>query len=93
MVLRLEPAARLAAPNASGVAMGHLHYRVRDVEANKKFWMALGGKARSRCRPGQDWPSSVLKFQDVLVVLEQGRQHWAAPKARSSITSRSACRR
>jgi catechol 2,3-dioxygenase-like lactoylglutathione lyase family enzyme len=37
-------AAQLAPPNAAGVAMGHLHYRVRDVEANKRFWMALGGK-------------------------------------------------
>jgi catechol 2,3-dioxygenase-like lactoylglutathione lyase family enzyme len=34
----------LGTPNAAGVAMGHLHYRVRDVEANKRFWMALGGK-------------------------------------------------
>ena len=44
MVLRLEPAAQLAAANAAGVAMGHLHYRVRDVEANRKFWIALGGE-------------------------------------------------
>lgn len=78
MVLRLEPGAQLAAPNASGVAMGHLHYRVRDVEANKKFWMALGGDVRSVRPPsleasaGQDRESVVLKFNDVLVVLEQG---------------------
>jgi len=71
MVLRLEPGAQLAAPNASGVAMGHLHYRVRDVEANKKFWIALGGDVRSvRLQPDQE--SIVLKFQDTLVVLEQG---------------------
>jgi aldose sugar dehydrogenase len=68
MVLRLEPGAQLAAPNASGVAMGHLHYRVRDVEANKKFWIALGGE---EVRGG--WQTAqVLKFQDTLVVLEQG---------------------
>ena len=24
--------------------MGHLHYVVRDVAANKAFWVALGGK-------------------------------------------------
>ena len=71
MVLRLEPGAQLAAPNASGVAMGHLHYRVRDVEANKKFWIALGGDGRSvRLQPDRE--SVVLKFQDTLVVLEQG---------------------
>ena len=36
--------AQLSAPNAAGVAMGHLHYRVKDVEAQKRFWMALGGR-------------------------------------------------
>ena len=35
--------AQLSPPNAAGVAMGHLHYHVRDVDANKRFWMALGG--------------------------------------------------
>jgi hypothetical protein len=24
--------------------MGHLHYQVRDIEANKRFWRALGGE-------------------------------------------------
>jgi len=71
MVLRLEPGAQLAAPNASGVAMGHLHYRVRDVEANKKFWIALGGEVRSvRLQPDREIVT--LKFNDVLVMLEQG---------------------
>jgi aldose sugar dehydrogenase len=74
MVLRLEPGAQLATANASGVAMGHLHYRVRDVEANKKFWLALGGEEVrgqvSGQAPGQ--PPAVVKFQDVLVFLEQG---------------------
>ena len=71
MVLRLEPGAQLATPNPSGVAMGHLHYRVRDVEANKKFWIALGGDVRSvRLQPDRE--IVVLTFQDVLVVLEQG---------------------
>jgi catechol 2,3-dioxygenase-like lactoylglutathione lyase family enzyme len=62
MLLRLEPGAQLSAPNPSGVAMGHLHYRVRDVDANKKFWVALGGEevrgqagARSGAGPGQAW--------------------------------------
>jgi catechol 2,3-dioxygenase-like lactoylglutathione lyase family enzyme len=35
----LAPAyAQLAAPNEAGVAMGHVHLNVRDVEAQKKFW-------------------------------------------------------
>ena len=46
--------------------MGHLHYYVRDVEANQRFWESLGGAATSF---GQ---SVVLKFPDVLVFLTQG---------------------
>jgi len=68
------PRPSLAAPNAAGVAMGHLHYRVRDVAANQKFWMALGGQpvaltASTRfAAPGR----VILRFQDVLVVLDPG---------------------
>src|SRR4030095_8031812 len=72
MVLRLEPGAQLSAPNASGVAMGHLHYRVRDVEANKKFWVALGGEEVRAQSPALGLAQGMIKFQDVIVVLEQG---------------------
>ncbi len=72
MVLRLEPAAQLAAANAAGVAMGHLHYRVRDVEANRKFWIALGGEEIRGGHLQVAQADAILKFQDVLVVLEQG---------------------
>jgi len=70
MVLRLEPGAQLAAPNAAGVAMGHLHYRVRDVEANRKFWLALGADRSVRLQA--DPHLEILKLHDVLVFLEQG---------------------
>jgi catechol 2,3-dioxygenase-like lactoylglutathione lyase family enzyme len=43
--------------------MGHLHYHVRDVEANKRFWSALGGQAIKIA--GTD----VMKFPGVLVFL------------------------
>ena len=46
--------------------MGHLHYVVRDVEANKRFWMALGGT------PDTANGAVVVKFPDVLVFLTQG---------------------
>ena len=69
-LLRIEPAvpasARLAAPNAAGVSMGHLHYLVRDVEANTRFWTALGGE------PTRVGDTVVLKFPDVLVFLARG---------------------
>ena len=66
------PPATLAAPNATGVSMGHLHYRVRDVAANRRFWMALGGRpvtgSTRFAAPGRE----ILRFQDVLVVLDPG---------------------
>ena len=66
------PKPSLASPNAAGVSMGHLHYRVRDVAANKRFWMALGGQpvatAGRFAAPGRE----ILRFQDVLVVLDPG---------------------
>jgi catechol 2,3-dioxygenase-like lactoylglutathione lyase family enzyme len=34
---------QLSAPNAAGVAMGHLHLSVRDVGVQQAFWTALGG--------------------------------------------------
>ena len=40
-----QPAAAQAAPNASGVSMGHLHYLVADVAAERDFWVRLGGTA------------------------------------------------
>jgi len=58
--------AQLAAPNKAGVAMGHLHYRVRDVEANKKFWSALGG------RPVKIGDTEAMRFPDVVVFLARG---------------------
>ena len=58
--------AQIAAPNDAGVAMGHLHYVVRDVEANAAFWVALGGEAD---RVGD---TVVVAFPDVLVMLDEG---------------------
>ena len=58
--------AQIARPNDAGVAMGHLHYVVRDVEANTAFWVALGGVAD---RVGD---TVVVTFPDVLVMLDEG---------------------
>ncbi len=57
---------QLADPNAMGVAMGHLHYVVRDVQANERFWIALGG------RPMKVGAIDVVAFPDVLVFLSEG---------------------
>jgi catechol 2,3-dioxygenase-like lactoylglutathione lyase family enzyme len=61
-----EASAQLFVPNKAGVSMGHLHYHVRDVEANKKFWSALGGQ------PIKIGGIDVMKFPDVLVFLSSG---------------------
>ena len=58
--------AQLAAPNKAGVAMGHLHYTVKDVEINKKFWMALGAT------PIKIGTADVMKLPDILIFLEKG---------------------
>jgi catechol 2,3-dioxygenase-like lactoylglutathione lyase family enzyme len=57
--------AQLSPPNSLGVSMGHLHYNVRDVEANKKFWIALGAT------PVMMGAREVLKFPDVMILLSQ----------------------
>jgi len=57
---------QLSAPNATGVAMGHIHYVVRDVQANEKFWIALGG------RPLKVGTVDAVAFPDVFVFLSQG---------------------
>src|ERR1700730_16526678 len=57
--------AQLSPPNKTGVSMGHLHYNVRDVEANKKFWLALGAT------PVTMGTREVLKLPDVMILLAQ----------------------
>lgn len=62
----LPASAQLSVPNADGVAMGHLHYRVRDVAANTQFWVKLGGRATT---VGAE---SHVMVSGVVVVLSQG---------------------
>jgi catechol 2,3-dioxygenase-like lactoylglutathione lyase family enzyme len=62
---------QLSSPNSMGVAMGHLHYVVRDVSANEKFWIALGGQ------PLKVGATDVVAFPDVLVFLSQGESSGA----------------
>src|SRR5262245_31666126 len=55
--------AQLAAPNHEGVTMGHVHYHVRDIEAHKTFWTALGAK------PVKFGTTDVMKFPELLIFL------------------------
>src|SRR5438309_6085288 len=52
-------------PNEVGVTMGHWHLNSRDVEANKKIFVAMGGTA---IKAGN---FEVVKFPGVLVYLHQ----------------------
>ena len=45
--------------------MGHLHYTVRDVEANKKFWVALGAT------PVMIGSREVLTLPGVMILLDK----------------------
>jgi catechol 2,3-dioxygenase-like lactoylglutathione lyase family enzyme len=66
MLVAVDASAQLAAPNAAGVSMGHLHYRVKDLEANARFWTALGGT------PIRIGSTQAFRFPDVIVMLTPG---------------------
>jgi catechol 2,3-dioxygenase-like lactoylglutathione lyase family enzyme len=70
LVITCSAKAQLSAPNAAGVAMGHLHYVVRDVAANKAFWVALGGKPILF-----NGTTEGALFPDVVVLLRQGESN------------------
>jgi catechol 2,3-dioxygenase-like lactoylglutathione lyase family enzyme len=57
---------QIAEPNSAGVAMGHLHYHVNDIEANKQFWVRLGGTASSF------FAGEIIRFPNLLVLLSAG---------------------
>ena len=59
--------AQLAPPNEMGVAMGHLHLNVRDIQADKKFWIALGGVPANPIAPNAN--REIVKFPGVLVTI------------------------
>jgi catechol 2,3-dioxygenase-like lactoylglutathione lyase family enzyme len=60
--------AQVAAPSRAGVAMGHLHFIVRDLAANKRFWSALGGVPVNVGEGAAD----AFRFQGLLVLLSPG---------------------
>jgi hypothetical protein len=54
-------------PNETGVTMGHWHLNTRDIEANKKIFVAMGGTA---IKAGN---FEVVRFPGVLVYLHQNQ--------------------
>jgi catechol 2,3-dioxygenase-like lactoylglutathione lyase family enzyme len=64
--MAIPASAQLAAPNSSGVTMGHIHLFVKDVEAQKKFWTAtMGGTVV------QNGPLMLIQFPGVYIMLRQ----------------------
>ncbi len=59
--------AQLSPPNGLGVTMGHLHYTVHDVEANRKFWVSLGATPEKKIGSNE-----VLMLPGVIIMLNQG---------------------
>jgi len=64
--LATSPAvAQLAAPNAAGVSLGHLHINASDVDAQVRFWTAVGGKIVQREK------LTMVQFPGVYVLLRK----------------------
>src|SRR3989440_4757209 len=53
-------------PNEAGVTMGHWHLNSRDIEANKKIFVAMGGTAV------KNGNFDIVRFPGVVVFLNQG---------------------
>jgi catechol 2,3-dioxygenase-like lactoylglutathione lyase family enzyme len=67
----LSPAhAQLADPNSAGVAMGHYHLYVQNIDEQRRFWANLGGTSATL------GDLVAIRFADVYVALEQ-----AGPRA------------
>ena len=69
--------AQVAPPNEMGVTMGHLHMNSKDIEANKKILVAMGGVA---AKTGN---FEIVKFPNAIVFLNQGPG--AAPPVGGSV--------
>jgi catechol 2,3-dioxygenase-like lactoylglutathione lyase family enzyme len=66
-VLTARPgSAQLVEPNQLGVRMGHVHLAVKDVEAQKQFWISeMGGTLV------KNGPLELIQFPGVFIMLRQ----------------------
>jgi catechol 2,3-dioxygenase-like lactoylglutathione lyase family enzyme len=70
--------AQLAAPNAEGVAMGHVHLAVRDVDAQKAFWAGIMDGVIVK-----NGPLEMIQFPGAFILLRKAAQ--ADPPAGSVV--------
>ena len=72
-----EAAAQLAPANQAGVAMGHLHYRVKDVNANVVFWLPnAGSPVRAYFTGGPSYSRIKFNFSDSGTDLSISDNNW-----------------
>ena len=64
--LAMPAAGQLAAPNAAGVSLGHIHLYVSDVAAQQKFWATMGGV------PVANQRLEMIQFPGVFILLRRG---------------------
>src|SRR5206468_12165018 len=62
----MPAAGQLAAPNAAGVSLGHIHLYVSDVPAQQKFWAMVGGVPVANQRLGS------IQFPGVCILVRKG---------------------
>src|SRR5262249_49154394 len=78
-ILCATPAsAQLAQPHQVGVTMGHIHLVVKDVDAQKQFWVSVMGGTLVKTGPLE-----LIKFPGVFIMLRQGEP--SAPPAGSIV--------
>jgi len=53
-------------PNEAGVSTGHFHLVVRDVEAQNRFWLAIGGV------PVDNGALKMIQFPGVYILMRKG---------------------
>src|SRR5882672_4874545 len=63
--LAVPASAQLAAPNAAGAAIGHVHINASDVDAQVRFWTAVGGKIVQREK------LTMVQFPGIYVLLRK----------------------
>src|SRR5437867_4500351 len=65
LALAASATAQLQPPNEAGLTMGHIHLNVKDVEAQKKFWVEQYGATplKSERLPGVKVPGMLVLFR------------------------------
>jgi catechol 2,3-dioxygenase-like lactoylglutathione lyase family enzyme len=69
------------APNEAGVTNGHWHINSRDIEANKKIFLAMGGVA------GEPGPLQRVIFPGVMIILNLNQPGGAPPPVGGTVGS------